>query len=68
MIYTNDHFPPHVHVFKAEDEVVISLGNAYTPPRIRENIGMSRRDERSALVLVGEHQDAFLAEWRRIHG
>jgi hypothetical protein len=48
--------------------VVIFLGDEQTPPQVRENIGMSRRDERTALILVGEHQTAFLAEWRRIHG
>jgi hypothetical protein len=68
MIYLNDHRPAHIHIFKAEGEVVIFLGDEQTPPQVRENIGMSRRDERTALILVGEHQTAFLAEWRRIHG
>ena len=68
MIYTNDHPPTHVHVFKAEGEVIITLGDEHTPPQVRENIGMSRRDERKALILVGTHQDDFITEWRRIHG
>ena len=32
MIYLNDHPPPHVHVFRAEGEVVINLGEGETPP------------------------------------
>ena len=68
IIYLNDHRPAHVHIFKAESEVVIFLGNEQAPPQVRENIGMSRRDERAALILVGEHQTEFLEEWRRIHG
>jgi hypothetical protein len=68
LIYTNDHRPAHVHIFKAEGEVVVQMGNAHTPPRVRENIGMSRRHERAALMMVAEHQVVFLAEWRRIHG
>lgn len=68
MIYLNDHIPAHVHVFKAEAEVIIHLGNETMPPRVRENIGMSRRNERAALMIVGEHQASFLGEWRRIHG
>ncbi len=55
LIYTNDHRPAHVHIFKAEGEVVIQMGDAQTLPRVRENIGMSRRDERAALMLVAEH-------------
>ena len=68
MIYLNDHTPAHVHVFKAEAEVIINLGNQAIPPYVRENIGMSRRDERAALVIVGEQQAVFWEEWRRIHG
>ncbi len=68
MIYTNDHRPSHVHIFKAEAEVIIYLGAEHKPPRVRENIGMSTKDERRALVMVGEHQAEFIAEWRRIHG
>lgn len=68
MIYLNDHLPAHVHLFKAEAEVIINLGNEATPPQVRENIGMSRRDERAALVIVGEQQAVFWSEWRQIHG
>ena len=59
LIYLNDHRPAHVHVFKAEGEVVVFLGDTGSLPQIRENIGMSGRDERAVLVLVGEHQSAF---------
>jgi hypothetical protein len=55
MIYLNDHRPAHIHMFKAEGEVVIFLGDEQTPPQVRENIGMSRRDERAALLLTGKH-------------
>lgn len=68
MIYTNDHRPSHVHIFKAEAEIVIYLGNEHIPPQVRENIGMSAKDERKALVIVGKYQSEFIAEWRRIHG
>lgn len=68
LIYTNDHTPSHVHVFKAEGEVVINLGNENTPPQIRDNIYMNKKDERKALLIVAENQELFLAHWRRIHG
>lgn len=68
MVFTNDHRPAHVHVFKAEGEVVVHLGSGTKPPSVRINIGMSRADERRALMIVGEHQAELLLEWRRIHG
>lgn len=68
MIYTNDHPPMHVHVFKAEGETIINLGDEQTPPSLRETIGMSRKQERRALEIVGERQVYLLGEWRRLHG
>ena len=66
-IYTNDHEPMHVHVFRAEGEVVINLNDANMPPFVRENIGMRARDERHALEIVGDNQEFLIAQWRRIH-
>lgn len=68
IIYLNDHPPPHVHVFRAEGEVIIYLGDGETPPQVRENVDMSQRDERRALRLVAEHQNELLVAWRRYHG
>lgn len=68
MIYTNDHRPAHVHIFKAEAEVIINLSTVSAPPRVRTNINMGRADERRALIIVAENDDAFWVEWKRIHG
>jgi hypothetical protein len=68
MIYTNDHRPAHVHIFKADGEVIIYLGSDITPPKVRTNIGMGHNDERRALIIVAENNEAFWEEWRRIHG
>lgn len=68
MIYTNDHRPAHVHIFKAEAEVIINLSTATGPPRVRTNIGMGRADERRALIIVAANDDTFWVEWRRLHG
>ncbi|MDQ3373500.1 MAG: DUF4160 domain-containing protein [Acidobacteriota bacterium] len=67
MIYTRDHTPAHVHVFK-QGEVIINLGDADTPVFVRENNGMSRKDERDALFLVAEYQEFLLEKWREIYG
>jgi hypothetical protein len=66
MIYPNDHRPAHVHVYKS-GLVVIRLNNRRTPPSIREVVGMSRKDTRDALLLVTEHKEALVKEWRKIH-
>lgn len=73
VIYTRDeHLPPHVHVWKAEGEVVINLGDINTGPEIHEVNGMPIRDARKALNIVEDNQNHLLARWneiwRQIHG
>jgi hypothetical protein len=66
-IYTRDEHPPaHVHVWKAEGEVVIDLGDDDRAPSIKEINGMSKRDVHKALAIVEENQAHLLARWREI--
>lgn len=67
MIYTDDHEPMHVHVFK-QGEIIVNLGDENTPVSIRKNYGMSRPDARRALILVGANQEFLQERWREIHG
>ena len=67
MIYTRDHEPAHVHVF-GHGEIIVNLGNEETPVSIRRNFGMRSRDERRALMLIGEYQEYLLERWREIYG
>jgi len=65
MIYIRDEHPPaHVHVWKAEGEVIIHLET----PAVHEVKRMSRPDVRAALAIVEENREMLLGEWRRIHG
>ncbi len=64
-IITNDHEPMHVHVWHQGGEVIIKFENDVV---VRENNGLSRNEERRALLIVGEHQKLFQSEWRRIYG
>ncbi len=68
MIYTKDHPPAHVHVWKAGVEVVINLGNGYTRVSVRENRGMSTKNIVKAVRIVGNNQMYLLEKWRDIHG
>lgn len=64
MIFTNDHRPAHVHVFKTGAEVVLSL----LPVNIRDNYRMSKRDVRKAVEIVSANQQLLLRAWRELHG
>jgi hypothetical protein len=67
-IYTNDHEPAHVHVFKAGGEAKVSLGIDGQRPKLLEvTQGMSDRDAARALTIVKAHNDALLKRWRVIH-
>ena len=66
-IRTDDHGPPHVHVLKGGEEIVILLAIGSDDPKIRENRGMSRPNIRRGMDLVTVNNDALLSEWRKIH-
>ena len=68
MIYTRDHPPAHVHVWKAGAEIVINLGAERGKPWVRDNNGARQKVERQALMIVSEQQDFLLREWEQIHG
>lgn len=68
-IYTNDHLPSHVHVFKGEGELVFDLGGESEAPRmVKELSPMNPSDARRARAIVKEQQLYLLREWRKIHG
>ena len=63
-IYTLDHPPPHVHVWKAGAVVKIDLATR----EVIEIVGaISDRDVKRAERLVAEHAGRLKREWKRIH-
>ena len=64
MIYTSDHEPMHVHIFRAESEILVSLSDI----SIIDNFEMSNRNARTALQIVEENQEFLQHKWREIHG
>ncbi len=68
VIWPDDHSPPHVHVFRAEYELVINLGGADRLPFVRDNYGMRTRDENAALLIVALNNERFLERWNEING
>lgn len=69
VIYPNDHLPRHVHVFKAEAEVIIQLGSEVEPAAIDQIYGnISNKEIAKALRIVQENQAKLLEAWKTIHG
>lgn len=68
MIYTEDHHPAHLHIWKAGKEVVIDLGKGAATPRILAVHGMSKSEVRRAFALVDSHLEYLRRTWREIHG
>jgi len=64
-IYTLDHPPPHVHVWKAGAVVRIDLLTHV----VTEIVGaISDRDVKRAERLVARHAGRLKREWTKIHG
>ena len=64
MIYTDDHEPAHVHVFKGEGKAKIIISTA-EPVRVKD---MKPKIVRQAVKIVEAHQDYLLEKWEEIHG
>jgi hypothetical protein len=68
VIWPNDHGPAHVHVFSADAEAMIEVGEPDGHPRLIENRRMKRSDLSKALKGVSEHRLLLIEEWRKIYG
>ena len=65
--YVDDHEPAYVHV-RGDGEAKIELGNAEFGPSLVYAKGLSNADIRRVMRTVIMHREAFVADWRRIHG
>lgn len=68
IIWTNDHLPIHVHIFKGDGELVVVLGNNEADISIRNNYNMRGTDLRQALRLVNRNHRLLPEKWREIYG
>ena len=67
-IWSNDHLPRHVHLFKGEGECVINLVGKDGNPELREFYALKRKEVAKAIAIVGEHQEKLIEAWNKIHG
>jgi len=64
-----EHPPPHVHVERGPEEVVvIRLGTSGDPAKVWAVYGMKDRDVVRAFRLVERHLEEIQRAWREIHG
>jgi hypothetical protein len=64
MIYTQDHIPAHVHIWRAGGEIIINIAAL----EIIKVEGISRRDAAKAVKIVEASRAYLLERWREIHG
>ncbi len=67
IVYSRDHWPPHVHVVTPKGQAKILIEGPTGHPVLEWNLGLSRRELASALAAIEDHRDLVLTEWRRIH-
>lgn len=68
VVYFDDHFPAHVHVYRGGSAARIRIGDASAPPSVVERRTMPTADIRRAIRIVEANQDRFLERWKEIHG
>ena len=64
VIYTRDHDPAHVHVFKAENEAVIDIVPHVS---VRNSWGYNQREVNRITQIVADNVGHLRSEWSRIH-
>jgi hypothetical protein len=64
-VFTDDHAPAHVHVFRDGAELRVYLRGSRPADNIHGR--MKASDRRRAIELVAEHRPQLLALWRRYH-
>jgi Domain of unknown function (DUF4160) len=75
-IFTNDHSPPHVHVYKKrkanrQDKGIlkITIGDCEHPPIIDKVYRKLGQEEmKQAWQIIADRQEQFLEEWQKYHG
>jgi hypothetical protein len=65
MVFTDDHPPPHVHVY-GDGSAKVTI--AASPVRVMHNDRLSKADVKRALDIVGRNRDLLLEAWNRYHG
>ena len=64
-LYTDDHLPIHVHVWKGGSEAKVVL---VPETMIKDNYGFKSKELRQIVGVIEEHHEFILEKWHEIHG
>lgn len=67
-IFTQDHLPPHVHVFARGCEAIVHLNCLDRFVSVRDNHRFKSRELRDVVLLVQANRAALCEAWEDIHG
>jgi hypothetical protein len=67
-IFTQDHLPPHVHVFATGCEAIVHLNCLDSFVTLRDNFRFRARELKDILLLVQANRLMLCEEWEKIHG
>jgi hypothetical protein len=63
-LYTDDHLPVHVHVWKGGSEAKIVLVPGIM---IKDNYGFKSQELKQIIDVVDEYYDFIIEKWHEIH-
>jgi hypothetical protein len=66
-IYTQDHLPPHVHVFARGCEAILNLNCPDGEIGVRENFRFKARELSDIKRILKKYQSLLCAVWKEIH-
>jgi len=67
MIFTDDHYPAHVHVFKAGCRAVVMLHCPSGPPNLRQSEGFKDSELKKIYIIVASNTKLLCDAWEQIH-
>jgi hypothetical protein len=66
-VFTQDHLPPHVHVFARGCEAIVFLECSGGRVTLRENYRFKAREIKAMMRIVQQHQAVLCEAWEKIH-
>ena len=67
-LFTQDHLPPHAHVFARGCEAIVFLNCLESSVTLRENFRFKTSEIKAIMRIVQEHQAVLCEAWEEIHG
>jgi hypothetical protein len=66
-IFTQDHLPPHAHIFARGCEAIVFLNCSEESVTLRENFRFNGREIKAIMRIVQAHQAVLCEAWENVH-